>query len=272
DMENAAYAIDLPKRTATVLIVSGRTQSVGEAGRNIPLPQYVLDSTPRTFSYVIRLGDKPAGHRLRVPARGAAPILFGTANDGLTTLTSDGPIQTSPDGVNWNDYRAPFVVEASTKLRVRASGFTGVIALEPPPANLLWKARASSFQPDEGEPGNAIDNNPDTFWHTPWSPSIQAPPHDLILEFGKPTTFGKLLVTGRRNGHENGSLRDYEVYVSDDGQTWGSPVAKGSLTRSEAQQTIQLTQSVTARYLKLVVLNTYWREGFVSISEIETAP
>lgn len=270
DLENAAYRVDLPARSSTVLILSGRTQAVGEAGRNRPLPEYVLDGRPRAFSYVLRLGA-PAG-RLPVPDRGAAPILVFSEPDGRTTLASNAPIQTSADGVSWKEYAGPFAVETSQRLRVRTRGFDGVVALDPPPARLTWKARASSFQPNEGEPENAIDGNPDTFWHTRWSPSIQAPPHELTIEFGKPTTFAKVSITGRRNGNENGSLREYELYVSDDAKSWGAAIKKGTLTRSESKQTIALPRTVTARYLKLVVRSTYWREGFVSISEIDVGP
>jgi beta-galactosidase len=267
EMENAAYGVDLPKRSATVLVLAGKTQAVGEAGRNIPLPQYVLDSRPRTFSYLLRLGAQNG--RLRVPDRGAMPVLAQTTPDGLTALISNAPLQTSVDGLSWKNYETPFDVETPTRLHVRARGFAGVLLLDPPPAKRRWQARASSFQPNEGEPQNAIDDNPDTFWHTRWSPSIQAPPHELVLDLGKPTSFGKLYVTGRRNGNENGSIRDYEVYVSDDGSSWGSPMAKGTLSRSEAKQTIELPRTVTARYLKLVARTTYWREGFVSISELD---
>jgi beta-galactosidase len=269
EMEIAAYAVDLPRRNATVLVVAGRTQAVGEAGRNIPLPQYILDSRPGTFSYVLRLGAR-ANARLRVPSRGASPVLFQTTGDGLVALTSDAPLQTSLDGTTWRDYRDPFEVESPLRLRVRAQGFAGVVALEPPPAKLRWKATASSFQPGEGEPQNAIDDNLDTFWHTPWNPSIQAPPHYLVIDFGKPHTFDRLFVTGRRGGNENGSLRDYDVHVSENGQSWGGAVASGTLGRTEARQAIQLSRLITARYLKLVARNTYWREGFVSISEIDT--
>ncbi len=269
DMENAAYAVDLPKRSSTVLIVSGRTQAVGEAGRNIPLPQYILNSEPRTFSYVVRLGTKLPESQIPVPSRGIAPILFQTDSSGLTNITSDGPFEVSSDGTVWKRFKGPFAVEASTRLRVKGKGFSSVIALEPPPAKLLWKASATSFQPNEGEPQNAIDGNPGTFWHTRWSPSVLRPPHALTLSFGRPYTFQKLLITGRRGGNENGSLREYEIYISDDGQNWSEALTKGSLQRTESTQTIHLPRLVTARYLKLTVLNTYWNEGFVSISEID---
>jgi len=207
--------------------------------------------------------------RIQVPDRGAAPVLIETAAGGFTTLVSDAPIQMSTDGITWKDFMERFMVDEPTRLHVRARGFTGVIALEPPPLKMTWKAEADSFQPNEGEPQNAIDGNPDTFWHTQWNPRIEPSPHYLQLFFGKVVQFKKIFVTGRRNGNENGSLRDYEVFVSQDGKNWGESVMKGKLSRSEAKQTIELPAVVTARYLKMVVLTTYWHEGFVSISEID---
>ena len=69
------YRVDLPKRTATALIVSGRTLGVGSnACGPQPLPEYRLDTTPRTFSYVIKLGVSKPG-RLPFPP-GPPPHLW----------------------------------------------------------------------------------------------------------------------------------------------------------------------------------------------------
>ena len=51
----------------------------------------------------------------------------------------------------------------------------------------LRSIRADSFERGYG-PGNAIDGDPHTMWHTAWSESRPGFPHELIIEFQQPVT------------------------------------------------------------------------------------
>ncbi len=49
-----------------------------------------------------------------------------------------------------------------------------------------WKiVSADSFQAGEGLPEHAIDNDPNTFWHSRWSPDTPTHPHELVIDFGE---------------------------------------------------------------------------------------
>ena len=50
-------------------------------------------------------------------------------------------------------------------------------------------------------------------------------------------------------------VRDYEIYLGDNPQEWGSPAAKGRFRRNAEEETIRLSQPVKARYLKFVALS-----------------
>ena len=147
--------------------------------------------------------------------------------DGRTTLLSNEPIETSPDGQAWTAYTSPITVEKPTRLRVRTKGFTGVVAVEPPPAKLGWKATASSYEAGEGDAAHAIDNDPTTFWHSKWSDPAAKPPHTLTIDLGKGQTFGGVAFTPRGDSG-NGRIREYEMYASDDGKTWGEADRQGA--------------------------------------------
>lgn len=91
-----------------------------------------------------------------------------------------------------------------------------------------WKVSASSSARNDG-PENALDGNPKTIWHTRWHGHEALPPHSLILDlrrFAKP--FG-IRVLSRQDGITNGTIAQYQVFVSRDGIAWGPPVAKGNL-------------------------------------------
>ena len=265
EMEDVPYSVDLPESTATVLILSGRTLGVGSAACGPrPLPQYRIDSTPRRFSYVLRLGREVAPKA--VPKRAGMPPLVSRGLDGRTSFLGEGPVEVSADGQNWREVREPFAVEEATTLRVRAAGFVGAISVEPPPAKLGWRASASDHEPGEGDPRHALDNDPDTIWHSRYNPSSTPPPHRLTVDLVRPTKLGRVTLTPRSDG-SNGRIRAYTVETSDDGATW-SEAAKGELRDRGDAQTVRFPAR-TARYVQLTVRSDWSGAGWASLAEFD---
>jgi len=268
EMEDTPYRVDLPESTATVLILSGRTLGVGSAACGPrPLPEYRLDCTPRKFSYVLNLGSPKEA--LAIPKRDADPVLVSRAPDGKTSLVAQGPIQTSTDGKTWTDYREAFAVTQPTKILVRTAGFRGAVSVEPPPAKLAWKASASDFEPGEGNPAHVLDNDPSTIWHSRYSPTSVPLPHDLVVDFVKPTKVGRVMLTPRGDG-SNGRIRGYKIETSDDGSTW-SIAAQGELPNRGETQTVRFASARTSRYLRVVVLSDWSRAGWASLAEFDVS-
>lgn len=127
---------------------------------------------------------------------------------------------------------------------------------------------ASSFERGEGDPQHAVDGDPQTFWHSRWSHDEAQPPHFLVLDYSKPQPITGLIYTARI-GNENGHVKDYELYASNDPQTWGDPVARGSFSNDHLEETIQLAHTVRARYLKFVILSEQHGHPFGSVAELE---
>ena len=138
-----------------------------------------------------------------------------------------------------------------------------------PGLNGKWTiVAASSFELGEGEPIPAIAGDPDTFWHSRWSGEPAQPPHHLVIDFGKPLNVAAILYTARKE-MTNGHVRDYEIYLSDNPQEWGSPAAKGRFRRNAEEETIRLSQPVKARYLKFVALSEQSGQPFATIAELD---
>jgi hypothetical protein len=131
-----------------------------------------------------------------------------------------------------------------------------------------WKiVSADSFQPDEGKPENAIDNDPNTFWHTQWSPDSPPHPHELVIDFGEELKLSAVVYQGRQE-MENGRIRNYEIYLSNDKSNWGRPAGKGRFQNDADKQIVKLPSPVTARYLKIVALSEVARNNWTSIAEL----
>ncbi|MEO7268384.1 MAG: endo-alpha-N-acetylgalactosaminidase family protein [Knoellia sp.] len=133
--------------------------------------------------------------------------------------------------------------------------------------------RIHSFdsQETEGENGaatNVLDGDPTTIWHTEWSAQEAAYPHFVAVDLGDTHELTSITVQGRPSG-TNGRIKDYEVFVSSDGQSWGAAVAKGAFTTATTPQKVTFASPQAARYVKVVGLNSHNGLAFAAIAELE---
>jgi len=106
-----------------------------------------------------------------------------------------------------------------------------------------WVATASSTE-SGGSPGNALDGNITTRWST-GAPQTNGQWFQVDMTSAK--TFNQIILD---SGASSGDYpRGYQVFVSNDGATWGSAIATGSGTGQIVTITFA-TQS--ARYIKVV--------------------
>ncbi|WP_161635181.1 discoidin domain-containing protein [Desulfovermiculus halophilus] len=120
---------------------------------------------------------------------------------------------------------------------------------------------------EDGAARNAVDGNEDTFWHTEWDYSEPDYPHQIVIDLGSAQEVVGLQYLPRQDGSENGMIKDYEVYVSQDGYTWGSPVSSGSWQAGEDEKQITFSGK-TGQYVKLVGLSEVNGNPWASAAEI----
>ncbi|GAA0594459.1 endo-alpha-N-acetylgalactosaminidase family protein [Kribbella sandramycini] len=102
-----------------------------------------------------------------------------------------------------------------------------------------------------GAATEALDGNPSTIWHSAWSQGTPATfPHHVTLDLGTAYQVNGFSYLPRQSG-TNGMFKGYELYVSPDGQNWGTPVATGQFPNSTAVQRIDFTAKA-GRYVKFV--------------------
>lgn len=121
-----------------------------------------------------------------------------------------------------------------------------------------WTATASSSAGGD-PPANALDGDPGTRWS---SGHGQTNGDWFSLDFGAPQTFDGLLVDA--TGSTGDFARGYQVYVSDDGVSWGSAIASGP---GSGQLLRVVFEPVTARHVRIVATGSsgnWWSIGEVN--------
>jgi O-glycosyl hydrolase len=179
---------------------------------------------------------------------GQVDLAFKAADGSRPVVSYDAGLLASLDqvrvGANWLGYSVP----------------TGG-ALVPPGSPTTvprdsWTVSASASAPEDPA-GQAIDGDPATRWSTG---AGMAPGDWFQIDLGAPTAFSEINLD--TSGSPGDFVRGYEVYVSDDGTTWGEPIARGG----GRTQLRVLVPPVEARYVRIV--NTGSSGSWWSIHEL----
>jgi hypothetical protein len=75
----------------------------------------------------------------------------------------------------------------------------------------------------------------------------------------------------RQDDSENGMIKDYEFYVSEDGKDFGKPVKKGEFAVGTNKKTV-IFEPVKCSYVKLKVLSEVNDGAWASAAEIGVVP
>lgn len=118
---------------------------------------------------------------------------------------------------------------------------------------------------ENGAKENILDNDGRTIWHTEWFYNTPKHPHEIRIDFGRIFTLDSLLYLPRQDG-ASGRLADFEIYVSNDGVSWGLPIAQGTLTNSKEEITIPL--ATVGRHIRFVSTNEVGGNEWAAISEL----
>lgn len=119
---------------------------------------------------------------------------------------------------------------------------------------------------DPGFATMSFDGDPSTIWHTRWSTGSDPYPHEIQVDLGGLYSISRFTCLNRQDG-ENGRIRDYELYISEDTLNWGNPVRTGQFANTAAPQTIIFDTAVTGRYFRLLALSEVNGNPWASAAE-----
>jgi endo-alpha-N-acetylgalactosaminidase len=114
----------------------------------------------------------------------------------------------------------------------------------------------------------ALDGNASSLWHSAWSqvPTPATFPHHITLDLGASYQVDGFSYLPRQSG-TNGMFKGYEIYVSADGQDWGTPVAAGEFPNARTTQRVDFTAK-PGRFLKFVGTSSLNGAVFGSAAEL----
>ncbi len=131
-----------------------------------------------------------------------------------------------------------------------------------------WKLVSVDSDHSGNEAAKAFDNNNSTFWHTEYWGSEPKCPHTLVIDMTKIYEVTAFTYLARQDGSQNGMVKEFEVYLSLDGKTWGKAVASGELKNTTALQVVKLSKATAGRYLKLVAKSEINGNAWSSAAEV----
>jgi len=120
---------------------------------------------------------------------------------------------------------------------------------------------------EDGKGANAVDGNPNTFWHTQWQDASLELPHEIVIALTPPSTIKGFTYLPRQDASDHGTIRDYEFYVSDDGTDFGKPVKKGSFKLGKEKKT-ETFEPIKCRFIKLRAISEINGLPWTSAAEI----
>jgi photosystem II stability/assembly factor-like uncharacterized protein len=115
----------------------------------------------------------------------------------------------------------------------------------------------------------AIDDKPNTIWHTRWSTGSDPYPHHIHLDLGRKYKIFEFIYLPRQDGGENGRVKDYEIYFSDNPNLWGDPTVSGSFENNAAPKIVKLPGGKDARYIRFRALSEVKGNAWTSAAEFD---
>ncbi|MBQ6652912.1 MAG: discoidin domain-containing protein, partial [Prevotella sp.] len=274
---------EMVKTSNTVVSLDAAMRGLGNAscGSDV-LEQYELKAKTLPFNVLLMplsgYGDEQVLCRKgRAGSPVCQPVMITREKDGkvsLTTNTTGATIYYSIDGGNDQPYTSAIDLQQGGLLRtycVKDGLVKSMVNEEQIPLYIdksAWKIISYDSQQGGNERAeNAIDDNPSTIWHTQYSPSTPACPHEIVVDMAKTYRVASFIYQGRSDG-SNGRVLNYEVYFSNSPTVFGAPAASGTLQNVSSPQTIVLTEKPEARYLKFVALSVVDNRDYASAAEL----
>jgi hypothetical protein len=137
-------------------------------------------------------------------------------------------------------------------------------------AKVILKVASVDSEETDGQDGrgeNAVDGNPNTYWHTQWQGNSPGLPHEIIIELLPPAVIKGFTYLPRQDESDHGTIKDYEFYVSDDGRHFGQPVKKGAFAPGKGEQ-IETFEPIKCRFIKLRAISEINGLPWTSAAEI----
>lgn len=118
------------------------------------------------------------------------------------------------------------------------------------------------------EPRNAMDGDPETIWHSPFGSANPGPPHHLEVDLGASYELRGFSYLPRKD-HTNGTIKEYQLFVSDSPGEWGEPRVSGVFEKPNGWNEVAFSAPITGRYVRLRAISEVNGGPWASVAELK---
>ena len=282
EMTYAPHPFELPASTGTHVHLDAKVTGLGgnSCGQGGPLEEDVAKAGACQFGFIIRpVSGGNAEAQAKVTAAGDRPIGIERDRVGKVTLMpgdKDATVLYSINGGKAKTY-APATDGTQTTIDLRAGGTIKAWYKENPKISVSATYRkiesvplevvfASSQEPGSGDAAHLVDGDPSTIWHSAYGVTVTKYPHWVDFDAAEVKVMKGFTYQPRLDG-PNGCVKDYAIYVSQDGKTWGEPVMKGTFANDQTTKRVMFSKPVKARYIRFEALSEQTGQDFASGAE-----
>ncbi|WP_426997466.1 endo-alpha-N-acetylgalactosaminidase family protein [Pseudarthrobacter sp. N5] len=235
---------------------------------NSYVTSFTNNETTDASNVALSPGTLPSGWSAQVSTKDGN--LFATVKPGATVSTR-WILTTPPDSAGTNYVLHPsgtYFNDCATKTVSADSNISVGTSVVVATASMTATADSENLPtgPVEGPVSNVLDGDPGTLWVSDYTNALVPYPHWVQLKLDGDYTINGFGYQGRQSGGQNGKVKDYTVFTSEDGSTW-TQAASGSLADSTAIQMIGFTP-VTARYVKFQANSSLNGQPFAAAAEM----
>lgn len=274
------YEVPMIKQNVVCVDAAMRALGNNSCGTDV-IDKYELRTAPTVMNFLLMpVNAELTQEQMAAKARTkgvSGPAVVVSSKSGKVTLKAvpeDAKIYCSTDGKKYSAYESPLSMPKGGKVYAYAVAdgmYPGMKTVTDIPLDVekaKWSVVSVSSQGDNHEKAaNAIDDNPSTIWHSQYNPEEKTYPHEIVVDMAREFNVAAFVYTPR-NDMQNGWVKDYEVYFSTDGQTWGTPTCQGSFDADSSEKVVKLSKTVKARYFKFVAKSEIYGRKFASAAEL----
>ncbi len=279
DITTAAHPQDLNHNgNSTFLHLDVGITGLGgtSCGQAPPLESCRIKANPHTFGFIIR-PIKASDNRVamsNVAPASSSPLLVKRTHMGNVTITGapmGSKVLYAVDGGKPKEYTGTFAfrqggtIEAWPETNKLAASSVSFNKITNVPIEVVF-ASSEENKAEDTPASNLTDGDPNTFWHTMYSVTMASFPHWVDFDCGEEKTLTGFSYLPRQDS-PNGRIKDYEIYVSQDGKNWGEPVKKGTFANSRELKKETFSAPVKARYVRLRALSSHDGHDYASGAE-----
>lgn len=213
----------------TVVNLDAATRGLGNnsCGPDV-LDKYELKAANTAFRFFIiplKAGNNIAEiARMDMPV--CQPVSCECQSNGrikMTTQTKNATIYYSINGGEYQKYTNPLVQNEACTITTYC---TAENLMDSPMMTYdfdlyinksAWKLISVDSQHSGNEARLAFDGKNDTFWHTEWGSVEPSCQHTIVIDMASKYKVTAITYLSRQDGNQNGMVKNFEVYLSNDG-------------------------------------------------------